>query len=172
MRRLAVLATTALGFVATALARGPPDSKCAIEGLGYVTCKKQFPQHCVEQASNEAVAFCSGYLSAATKTVTVTTTRLSTVVKTSTSTSVSTRTKVTTTIITSPTSTTTVFTVAVPELLSTSTSSAVIRRDGARGCLRLNEKVLSRKPAAKISSVCSCLGVTATTVVSPILFIV
>lgn len=161
MHRFVVLAAATLGFAVATLARDLSGANCGVEGLGYFACYHPFPQHCVEQVSEQAVAFCSRYLSSTT-TATATASQISVVVKTLTTTAVATTTEVSTALITSPTSTTTTTSYEPPEIITVT----VKRRDAPHFCPRIYEKILSRKPADKISSVCSCLGVTATTVVS------
>ncbi|KAK0708440.1 hypothetical protein B0H67DRAFT_340617 [Lasiosphaeris hirsuta] len=189
MGRIAILATAALGLLPTALSIrgpiGPPldpppigfpipvrPGSCAGKALGYLTChdKHQSPA-CIQQVAVQAVAFCSSYLSqtatvfntvtevtTATSTATETYTSEATATDTSTSISGTTATETQTETSTS----TSTFTVSTSYIPPTDTLFARFEPSAAAStsCLDLSTRALTRRPAAKISSVCSCLGVT------------
>ena len=174
MVRIEVFVTAALGLLPTALGgfntiRG---ETCTRRALEYLACNAPQPS-CIENVASQARAFCSSYLSLPVKstttktqfnTVTRTSTRIvtsrATVIKTSTSTSVTTRTETSTSITTGATATTTAPTSYVPP------ETVAARRRSAPRCADLPRQKLARLPAAKLSSACRCLGITAKTKVS------
>ncbi|KAK3346458.1 hypothetical protein B0T25DRAFT_552052 [Lasiosphaeria hispida] len=181
MGRIAIWATAVLGLLPTALGIkgpiGPPldpppvgfpirPGSCARKALGYLTCH--------DKHQSPAVAFCSSYLSQtatvfntvtevtiATSTATETYTSEATATSTSTSISGTTATETQTETSTS----TSTFTVSTSYIPPTDTLFARFEPSAAAStsCLDLSTRALTRRPAAKISSVCSCLGVTAAT---------
>ncbi|KAK4449832.1 hypothetical protein QBC34DRAFT_437889 [Podospora aff. communis PSN243] len=162
--------STALGGV------GPFCGEQCGKALGYFagSCRTPFPPTCFDSFHSQAVEFCSSYLSLTatslatatgftTVTVTETDTVESTVVETSTTTTDTTTTEISTSITLAVSTTTT--TSYIPPPIVTVT---VKRRGGApASCPDLSTRTswLTRRPS-KLSSLCSRLGVTATTVAS------
>ncbi|KAK3343375.1 hypothetical protein B0T25DRAFT_521534 [Lasiosphaeria hispida] len=146
---------------------------CSHEALGYLACRYPLSLTCIEEVGAQAVAFCSSFLSLtatsfSTNLLVTTTTVVeiavsqTTEISTSTTTSDTTITAVSTETDTSATSTATTTSYVPPE----QQLPGKLKRRGPRKCPDLSKKPLSRRPALSLSSVCSCLGVTVTTVVT------
>ncbi|KAK0708458.1 hypothetical protein B0H67DRAFT_340811 [Lasiosphaeris hirsuta] len=174
MGRFAAFATAAAVLVPAALGIqvGGNGETCSHEALGYLACRYPLSSTCIEEVGAQAVAFCSSFLSltatsfstdllVTTTTVVEITVSQTTEISTTTTTSDTTITNVSTETNTSATSTVTTTSYVPPE----QQLPGKIKRRG-RKCPDLSKKPLSRRPASSLSSVCSCLGVTATTVVT------
>lgn len=163
------------------------QGSCAGRALDYLTCHYPQSPACIEKVAVQAASFCSSYLSK-TATVFNTVTDVSTATSTATEvfTSEATTTETSTSIsgatetetLTSTTISTSTFFISTsyvpPSLLpsvsssapsSTPTVTVTFKRRGAlpTSCLDLSKRALTRRPAAKLSSVCSCLGIQAAT---------
>lgn len=179
MRHLSVLAAAvAVGTsLSTAFGNGaPPCGERCSKALSYLagSCRAPFPPSCINDIHSQAVEFCSSYLSL-TATSLATTTGLTTITVTESDTVESTVVETSTT--TTATTTTEISTstdIALSTVISTSyipppvVTVTVKRRGPATSCPDLATRTswLAQRPASKLSSICSRLGVTATTISS------
>ncbi|KAK1752605.1 hypothetical protein QBC47DRAFT_61335 [Echria macrotheca] len=188
MARIVVFATAALGLLPTALGNElvrPPfgavgfpigSETCGHQALSYLNCKGPLSPSCAEQVAVQAASFCSSYLSktaTAFNTVTVVSTVVSTGTQTLTSGATATTTSTTSTATTTTetstetdtsTSTFTAATSYIPPPLPTITEKKLKRAAAAPSvCPDLSKKGLTRLRPAKVSSICSCLGIKAQT---------
>ncbi|KAK0743916.1 hypothetical protein B0T18DRAFT_416147 [Schizothecium vesticola] len=159
---------------------------CAGRALDYLVCHHPQSPACIEKIAVQAAAFCSSFLSE-TATVFNTVTDISTATSTATevftsdaiatATSTSTTETIETVIVTLTSISTSTFFVSTsyvtpsdtPFVPSVSSSVPLIKvkvkhRDTLpTSCPDLHKRALTRRPAVKLSSVCSCLGITAAT---------
>lgn len=152
-------------FALTALGQGhvhPNLEICARNAYPHALHKPhavhkggKHPQRCFEHAGAAIVDFCQNYVYTTTTTATQ---RLATTrIETTTSTTQTTTTEFTTTTSTSTTATTTTTSYRGPGLERRDTTLAE--------CPDLFTDWFSRLPAAKVSELCSCLGITVATAV-------
>lgn len=181
MLHCALLATAvALAGLTSATVTAPTcDATCQTGAVGLLLgrcASKRLPPACVDGLAAEASAFCSGFLAPVTisQTALATTTQVQSVTVTEAATTTATE---TTTSTTTTVTTITDVTTEASTVVSTSTtttfaitviSSMVPERRDARptSCPKLSTPRLQRLAPAKVSSICSLLGVTpsATTV--------
>lgn len=177
LRGALLAAAVALAGLTSATVTAPTcDATCQTGAVGLLLgrcASKTLPPACVDDLAAEASAFCSGFLSPVTvgQTTLVTTTQVQSVTVTETATTTATDTTTSTTItvttitdVATDTSTTVVSTSTTSAFEVTMTSMAVERR-GARptACPKLSTPRLQRLAPAKVSSICSLLGVAAPT---------
>ncbi|KAK0657994.1 hypothetical protein B0T16DRAFT_402854 [Cercophora newfieldiana] len=191
MVRIAALAAAALSLLPTALGTYHPDiirppplgpylnypdrhGSCAHRALAYLTCYYPSSPECRQDLAIQAASFCSSYLSQTatvfnTATVVSTATSIATETLTSEATVTSTSTSVTKTTTTEVSSITSISTstLTLPTSYITPPPTSVVALDRrspeSSTCPSLHAKRLTRRPPAKLSSVCSCLGIHATT---------
>ncbi|KAK5654281.1 hypothetical protein OQA88_7458 [Cercophora sp. LCS_1] len=150
------------------------DAVCTGKALAYLACRRNIPWGCIDDVASQASSFCSSYLSitattfatateVTTATVTETETSETIVVETSTTTTETTSTEITATTSVIPGSTVTATSLVPPTIIQVTVKRRLATQTA---CPDLSTKRLTRHPASKLSSVCSCLGITATTAVS------
>lgn len=174
LRGALLAAAVALAGLTSATVTAPTcDATCQTGAVSLLLgrcASKRLPPACVDDLAAEASAFCSGFLSPVTvgQTTLVTTTQVESVTVTETATATATDTTISTT-----TTLTTITDVATETSTMTSTSTttvhaivslAVGRRDARpTACPKLPTPRLQRLAPAKVSSLCSLLGVAAPT---------
>lgn len=174
LRGALLAAAVALAGLTSATGTAPTcDATCQTGAVSLLLgrcASKRLPPACVDDLAAEASAFCSGFLSPVTvgQTTLVTTTQVESVTVTETATATATDTTISTT-----TTVTTISDVATETSTTVSTStttkfaimltSFAVERRGARhtACPKLSTPRLLRLAPAKVSSVCSLLGVIA-----------
>lgn len=174
LRGALLAAAVALAGLTSATVTAPTcDATCQTGAVSLLLgrcASKRLPPACVDDLAAEASAFCSGFLSPVTvgQTTLVTMTQVQSVTATETATTTATDTTTSTTI--TVTTITDVATDTSTTVVSTSTTTAfaismAVERRGARptACPKLSTPRLQRLAPAKVSSVCSLLGVAAPT---------